>query len=179
MPCPRSVSSSRRCYNNTRNHNCHLRRVISSSTSFVVLVLSKSKMKVSGTSMEGYKKRSTGRTLVRQRTRLYIVWRCVTMLLCWHDWPRPDIYDLFAFVFPSTVVVLSAVFVYSWSKFEALLSPNLNYPCRHCYLGMLSIIFSPLFYLLCLRCYGHLGIYGEEIESLLSPSLMYIHMRRF
>ncbi|CAA6671360.1 unnamed protein product [Spirodela intermedia] len=42
-------------------------------------------MKVSGRSMESSKKRSTGRTLVHQRTRLYIVWRCVTMLLCWHD----------------------------------------------------------------------------------------------
>ncbi|CAA7408450.1 unnamed protein product [Spirodela intermedia] len=46
-------------------------------------------MKSSGVSPEGPKRRLTTRALsgaMRQyRARLYIIRRCVVMLLCWHD----------------------------------------------------------------------------------------------
>ncbi|XP_058182841.1 small polypeptide DEVIL 4 [Rhododendron vialii] len=46
-------------------------------------------MKMSSSSMGGSKRRISGRglggVLKEQRTRLYIIRRCVVMLLCWHD----------------------------------------------------------------------------------------------
>ncbi|OAY31262.1 small polypeptide DEVIL 4 [Manihot esculenta] len=46
-------------------------------------------MKMSSTSMGGSKRRISSRglgaALREQRARLYIIRRCVVMLLCWHD----------------------------------------------------------------------------------------------
>ncbi|XP_022886756.1 uncharacterized protein LOC111402609 [Olea europaea var. sylvestris] len=46
-------------------------------------------MKMSSESVEGSKKRKSsrrlGRFLKEQRGRLYIMRRCIVMLLCWHD----------------------------------------------------------------------------------------------
>ncbi|XP_028083286.1 uncharacterized protein LOC114284545 [Camellia sinensis] len=46
-------------------------------------------MKMSSASMGGSKRRISSRglggVLKEQRTRLYIIRRCVVMLLCWHD----------------------------------------------------------------------------------------------
>ncbi|XP_052199896.1 small polypeptide DEVIL 6-like [Diospyros lotus] len=47
-------------------------------------------MKMNSTSMGGSKRRISssrglGGALREQRTRLYIIRRCVVMLLCWHD----------------------------------------------------------------------------------------------
>ncbi|XP_057477598.1 small polypeptide DEVIL 4-like [Actinidia eriantha] len=44
---------------------------------------------MSSTSMGGSKKgissRGLGKVLKEQRTRLYIIKRCVVMLICWHE----------------------------------------------------------------------------------------------
>ncbi|XP_028087924.1 uncharacterized protein LOC114288604 [Camellia sinensis] len=46
-------------------------------------------MKMSSTTMGGSKRRISSRglggVLKEQRTRLYIIRRCVVMLLCWHE----------------------------------------------------------------------------------------------
>ncbi|XP_057481571.1 small polypeptide DEVIL 4-like [Actinidia eriantha] len=38
-----------------------------------------------GNSKRGISSRGLGKVLKEQRTRIYIIRRCVVMLICWHD----------------------------------------------------------------------------------------------